>query len=252
MQVEISNILKDNLSSLYKQPNQLSGIIQMMRIVIDFVASSGCPRDMKIMDYAVQVLKMPALQEETSANKLISELEVVYLQSTWNLLSLKRVLLLTEHGQDPFDQLSATFKADLDMDEFIARLKENEVDLPIIKDNKQAKVAKNHETILMDFITQGRRHFNKIQLFNILALFYHYITYKLINEKPSEESDEAQAGEHSLHDVLQEFNDEMFGNENEQNVDFEKYDFRFMKVKHVINIWKLLVKAYCSEISKTF
>lgn len=225
----------------------------MLRIVIDFVASSGCPRDMKIMDYAVNVLKMPALQEDTSASKMINDLEIVYLQSIWNLLSLKRVVLLTEHGQDPFDQLSQTFKADLDMKEFIDQLVKNEVDLPILKELKQSRSGvKNPEAILVDFITQGRRHFNKIQLFNILALFYQYITYQLINAKQTDDSDEAQDAEHNLHDVMQAFNDEMFEIETEQKVDFAKYDFRFMQVKNIFYVWKLLVKAYSTEASKSF
>jgi hypothetical protein len=40
----------------------------------------------------------------------INELEMSYLESLWNLLNLRKSILLTEHGQVPFDQLDEEYK----------------------------------------------------------------------------------------------------------------------------------------------
>ena len=61
--------MKEKICSYFKQPNQLNEIIRKIHIVIDFVISSGCSKDQKIMDYLINVLKMPYL-DEFSINKL--------------------------------------------------------------------------------------------------------------------------------------------------------------------------------------
>ena len=43
----------------------------------------------------------------------MNELEMTYLLSLWNLLNFKKAVLLTEHGQDPFDELHESFKESL-------------------------------------------------------------------------------------------------------------------------------------------
>ena len=55
--------MKEKISSFYKQPNQLSDIIRKLHIVMDFVISSGCPKGSKIIDYAMNILKMTNIDE---------------------------------------------------------------------------------------------------------------------------------------------------------------------------------------------
>ena len=62
--------MKDKISSFYKQPNQLSEIIGKLRIVIDFVISSGCSKETKIIDYAINILKMTNI-DESNVNKQV-------------------------------------------------------------------------------------------------------------------------------------------------------------------------------------
>ena len=39
---------------------------------------------------------------------------MTYLKSLWNLLNMRKAILLTEHGQDPFDELSDDYKEQMD------------------------------------------------------------------------------------------------------------------------------------------
>ena len=65
--------MKEKISSFYKQPNQLNDIIRKLHIVIDFVISSGCSKDTKILDYAVNTLKMTHI-DESHVNKQVSSI----------------------------------------------------------------------------------------------------------------------------------------------------------------------------------
>lgn len=63
--------MKEKIAQFYKQPDDLNDIIKILHIIIDFLISSGCPKDnCKIIDYAVNVLEMPNIQE-AKINKLV-------------------------------------------------------------------------------------------------------------------------------------------------------------------------------------
>jgi hypothetical protein len=64
-QVELTNLIKDKIISFYKQPNQLNDIIRQIHIVIDFIIATGCEKDVKIYDYAVDTLKMTNFQNSS-------------------------------------------------------------------------------------------------------------------------------------------------------------------------------------------
>jgi hypothetical protein len=51
-------LIKEKICSFYKQPNQITSILRILGIVFDFVISSGCAADMKIMNYATETLKI--------------------------------------------------------------------------------------------------------------------------------------------------------------------------------------------------
>ncbi len=61
--------MKEKIFFYYKQPNQLNDIIRKLHVVIDFVNSTGCSKDTKIIDYAVNVLKISNI-EELNSNEL--------------------------------------------------------------------------------------------------------------------------------------------------------------------------------------
>ena len=62
-------MIKENICAFYRQPNQLNDIIRKLHIVIDFVVSSGCNKDTKIVDYALNTLKMTTI-DDLSTNKI--------------------------------------------------------------------------------------------------------------------------------------------------------------------------------------
>jgi hypothetical protein len=68
--------MKEKISFFYKQPNQLNDVIRRLHIIIDFLKSSGCSKNTKIFDYALNTLKM-SYKEDSSSNKQ------VFNQSDW-------------------------------------------------------------------------------------------------------------------------------------------------------------------------
>jgi hypothetical protein len=102
-QEELSTKEKQDLIREFNQPIQLTELIRKLRIIIDFIVTCGCSStNMKIVEYTTNVLKMDLTQ---NFHATFANLETVYLQSILNVLFLKRAILLTEHKQDPFDQL---------------------------------------------------------------------------------------------------------------------------------------------------
>ena len=76
--------MKEKISSFYKQPNQLNDIIRKLHIVIDFVISSGCSKDTKIIDYAINILKMTNI-DEIHVNKQVRFLNIFFkINKTFN------------------------------------------------------------------------------------------------------------------------------------------------------------------------
>ena len=70
MQNELSLLVKEKINSFYKQPNQITSILRILGIVIDFVVSSGSSAQVKIMTYATDILKMKIINEKEIAEKV--------------------------------------------------------------------------------------------------------------------------------------------------------------------------------------
>ena len=75
-QQELDFVIKEKISLFYKQPDQLNDIIRNLNIIIDFIISTGCSEDTKIIDYAVNTLKMTDIQDRSNVNKLVIELKL--------------------------------------------------------------------------------------------------------------------------------------------------------------------------------
>jgi hypothetical protein len=127
------------------------------------------------------------------------------LRSLWNLLSFQRVLLLTEHGQDPFSQLSEEFKSEIERDETAATLE--------------------------DAVFESNRGKNLVNLFHLLNTVYKLIISKLtLNEQSLEYV------EYGIEDMLGEYV--------EDGVDLTGVNLESIKVKNVFHLWKMLVDLY--------
>ena len=132
------------------------------------------------------------------------------MQSLWNLLSFKRVLLLTQHGQDPFGQLDDSYKEELDIT----------------------------QQQLRDQICPIRQIFSTEHLFHLLNLLYKLIVFKLMNSSTVQELDNMEM---CMADVLQ----EMIEQEDLQikRINSE-YNFKSLKLKNVYQLWKFFVSLY--------
>ncbi len=136
---------------------------------------------------------------------------MMYLQSLWNLLNLRKAILLTEHGQDPFDELDDSFK----------------------------------ESIKQDDINNliSKCYFKEEYIFNILELMYKLINQQLIASNQNE--DDKISNEINLEDILNELIDEE--NAHNDKVYFKKFNLEDIKLKHVYHMWKLLVGIYSEK-----
>ena len=61
--------IHEKIISFYKQPNQMTNILRMLRVIIDFIVSSRSHNNMKIFDYASEVLKMKLHTENNDVCK---------------------------------------------------------------------------------------------------------------------------------------------------------------------------------------
>ncbi|RNA31081.1 E3 ubiquitin-ligase RNF213-like [Brachionus plicatilis] len=231
-QQELSFVIKEKICFFYKKPDQLNDIIRKLNIVIDFINSTGCPEDIKIIDYAIDTLKMTNI-DGSNINKQISELDVSYLKSLWNLLNLRRAILLTEHRQEPFDALNDAFRHPIQKEQ---DNQENGID-----DNDGNKNEELAKTII------SNKYQKPENMLIILEFLYKYIIYRLIPnsesfEKSKNDETELLNGEIPIEHVFNELaNDTDFS---QDQVDFQIIDLNNIKLKNVNHLWKILVIIY--------
>jgi hypothetical protein len=175
------------------------------------------------------------------------------LQSLWNLLSLKRLILLTEHGQDGFDKIDGQYKV------MIENQTEDEVSLDQENDASEAnstlydknnenssnsKSLSNFELALIEKICKEKKFINLTNLFNFINLLYKLIVFKLMHQN---KNDENVLWEVSLKEILvgliEEWNLDM-SSKSEEAIDLEEFDLSDFKLKNVMHLWKLVVNIY--------
>lgn len=150
------------------------------------------------------------------------------MDSLWNLLSFRRVALLTQHGQDAFDQLDESFKITINYEDLIGT-------------NKNNLINKIDDRLLIDIICKGKTLVNQKNLYSLLNVIFKFIVYKLISL--NEEDDDYN--ELNLKDVIEEIIDEPIYTINaEEKVDLNEYNFSNIKVKNIGHLWRLLVTVY--------
>ena len=138
-------------------------------------------------------------------------MDVTCLKSLWNLLSFQRVLLLTEHGQDPFGQLADDFKSEIEL--------------------------KNDEN-LVDIICLSGRVKNLTNLFHVLNMIYKLIVFKLTLGEQN-----VEYLEFGIEDFLGSLVEEI-AFDNFKQVDLTGFNLKDVKVKNVFQLWKVFVELY--------
>ena len=156
----------------------------------------------------------------------------MYLKSLWNLLSFRRVLLLTHHGQDAIDKLDDKFKEPIKID------------------------STTEDKDLKELILAGKGCVNSINLFNVLNLLYKLIVYKLIPETETtntdNETDQVNSSEIEIIDLIQELFEQTKSdtkNEDEQ-IHLSEFHIKGLKAKNIYHVWKLFVGFYFDNLKK--
>lgn len=153
---------------------------------------------------------------------------MIYLKSLWNLLSFRRVLLLTYHGQDAIDQLDEKYKENIKLDR--------------ANDDKEIK----------NIILSGKQCVSIINLFNILLNLYKFIVYKLtsstLNRSNQEEEEEKFNIEMEINDLLSLLETYSQDEEHEASVNLNEYNLKSIKLKNIYHVWKLFVSIYFENL----
>jgi len=140
-------------------------------------------------------------------------------------LSLRRVLLLTQHGQDAIDQLNEKFKEPNNNDYDLATLQED--------------------------ILSGKKSVNLINHFNILSILYKLIVYKIIPEDSIiSDTESFENMDTEIKDLIEELDAETNNENSEEKIDLSGYNLKGFKIKNVWNLWKVLVSIYFENSKK--
>ncbi len=140
-------------------------------------------------------------------------------------MSLRRVLLLTQHGQDAIDQLNEKFKEPNNNDYDLATLQED--------------------------ILSGKKSVNLINHFNILSILYKLIVYKIIPEDSIiSDTESFENMDTEIKDLIEELDAETNNENSEEKIDLSGYNLKGFKIKNVWNLWKVLVSIYFENSKK--
>ena len=180
----------------------------------------------------------------------INELEMTHLQSLWNLLSLKRVILLTEHGQDPFDKLNAKYKVPISLENETTSMDTNESE--ISSDSDDDKNLSKLDQILMEKICRDKKFINLNNMFNFINLLYKLVVCKLIRASENESDDnDGLVNESNLKENLVGLMDELSidvkSAKNEEVLELDVFNLSGLKLKHAYHLWKLAVNIYLTK-----
>ena len=169
------------------------------------------------------------------STKKVNELETIYLESLWNLLSLRRVILLTEHNQDPFDQLDETYRVQISLEDIDTQ------------SNNDDLTAKEIEQLVIDHIKKKKNVPNLENLSNLLDFIYKFIVYKLIplSTENNSDDDENQTfnGEHEIIHFL---NTESMEISSTRSIEFnlDEFNLENIRLKNVHQLWRCFVKIF--------
>lgn len=248
--------LNDKIVSFYKQPNQLTNILRILRVIIDFIVSSRSHIEMKIFDYATEVLKMKIHNENNDICKDIYDMETNSLRSLWISLSMHRSILLTKYGQDPFDRLNEKYKKRIS-------LRDEKIISDDLDDNSKDSLATdNTDKHLTRIIMNGKDFLNVKHIKLLINILYNLIWFKLstpikINrnnsrfledDNTSDDNEDGYGLEMKLKDILLEIgtNESELVNDNDIQINeiVNEFNFDRISLENVYHVWILFVKTY--------
>ena len=137
---------------------------------------------------------------------------------------MRRAILLTHYGQDPFDKLNGEYKTPIELGS-----------------------DTNDKKLLNAIFSEKTRLLNLIAIFNALSILYKCIVYRLNDKTTSSGGVEDEQyyemdAKHVLAQLSQDCEDE---DEANNNVDlFGDYNLDGLKLKNIFHLWKLFVMIY--------
>jgi hypothetical protein len=260
--------INEKIMNFYKQPNQLTNILRILRVIIDFVVSSRSQIDMKIFDYASEVLKMKIHTEKNDICKEIYEMETNCLRSLWISLSMHRSILLTQYGQDPFDRLNEKYKKqihliDIQVEKMVID-EENNDDDEDDDDNSSGKssISEDVDKSLIKVLMKNKEFLNMKHIKLLINILYNIIWFKLstsikvnrneIFDNSSRTNNEDNEDEYELTMKLKDIILEIGTNESELvrdndikiNEVINEFNLDKLQLQNVYHVWILFIKAY--------
>ena len=154
-------------------------------------------------------------------------------------------MLLTEHGQDSFDQLDATFK-----EPFVAG-GASAADLAQL--NIFSNKLTDEENELMRVICQRREYPKKKNVYNTLALLFKLIVNKLIPIKDVLDDENSLNPNMSLENTLLGILEEDADDAQQRQIKeddralLSDYTLSEFTLRHVYHVWKLFVCIYLGK-----
>lgn len=182
------------------------------------------------------------------------------------------MILLTEHGQDPFSQLGNQYRERFELAVDSSCASDQAPTSSSSDSDSESKSSDDdcdddEHTRVVEYIRKHKRYPNTENLFNLLDFLYKLIVYKLVptSETPvtaggdsgghNADADETPFNvENDLVDFLQSDSVDLLGYRDRDGAapaSFRLIEFNLEKVKlkHIYQVWKCLVKIF-GEISK--
>lgn len=154
-------------------------------------------------------------------------------------MNLRRVILLTEHNQDPFDQLDEIYRVQIRLEDITDSQQSNNDEL----------TAKEIEQLVIDHIKKKKNVPNLENLSNLLDFIYKFIVYKLIRS-PSSTENNGDDGENQTfngeHEIVHFLNAESMEISSTRSIEFNLDEFNLEKIrlKNVHQLWQCFVKIF--------
>ena len=154
------------------------------------------------------------------------------MESLWQLLNLRKALLLTQHGQDSFDQLNIIFKEPIQA-----------AGAPTTANIFDNKLTSEEKDVICAICKNKEYPRKQNNLFNALSLVHKLIVNKLIPISDfNDVDDNTMNPAMRLEDILAEMSDE--GND---RIFLNDFCLTIFRLKHVYHVWKLFVCIYLSK-----
>lgn len=161
-------------------------------------------------------------------------METNCLESLWNLLNLRRFFILTEHGQDPFDELDEIYRVKLEW-----------IDMSAISCDNNEMSEEDNDLKLTELIRKNKRFVKMENLYNLLDFIYKFIIYELIPLQQNENIDGENQAINPEFDIEYILNPDLLTKLNTiLEFDLNVFNLANIKLKNIFHLWMLFIKIY--------